>query len=38
MKFHLFMLPTVGRRNELEQGMAGLQNDLYQRMLGEIEE
>ena len=38
MKFHLFMLPTVGRRHELEQGMAGLRDDLYQRMLGEIDE
>ena len=38
MKFHLFMLPTIGRRHELEQGMAGLRDDLYQRMLGEIDE
>ncbi len=38
MKFHLFMLPTIGRRHELEQGMAGLRDDLYQRMLGEIDD
>ncbi len=38
MKFHLFMLPTMGRRHELEQGMAGLGADLYQRMLSEIDE
>jgi len=38
VKFHLFMLPTIGRRHELEQGMAGLRDDLYQRMLGEIDE
>ena len=38
MKFHLFMLPTIGRRHELEQGMAGLRDDLYQRMLSEIDE
>ena len=36
MKFHLFMLPTIGRRHELEQGMAGLRDDLYQRMLNEL--
>ena len=28
MKFHLFMLPTIRRRHELEQGMAGLRDDL----------
>ena len=38
MRFHLFMLPTVGRRRELEQGMAGTREDLYQRMLLEIGE
>ena len=38
MKFHIFMLPTIGRKHELEQGMAGLRDDLYQRMLGEIDE
>ena len=32
------MLPTIGRRHELEQGMAGLRADLYQRMLSEIDE
>ncbi len=38
MKFHLFMLPTVGRRQELQRGMAGLRDDLYQWTLTEIEE
>ena len=36
MKFGLFMYRTVGRRNELEQGMAGRKPELYQRMLSEI--
>jgi alkanesulfonate monooxygenase SsuD/methylene tetrahydromethanopterin reductase-like flavin-dependent oxidoreductase (luciferase family) len=38
MKFHIFMLPTIGRRPELEAGMAGTRDDLYQRMLHEISE
>ena len=38
MKFHLFMPPTAGRRHVLEQGMAGAQDDLYQRMLREVGE
>jgi alkanesulfonate monooxygenase SsuD/methylene tetrahydromethanopterin reductase-like flavin-dependent oxidoreductase (luciferase family) len=36
MKFDLFMYCTMGRRHELEAGLAGLDNDLYQRMLTEI--
>ncbi len=36
MKFGLFMYCTVGRRNELERGMAGRKPELYQRMLSEI--
>ena len=32
------MLPTIGRRHKLEQGMAGLRADLHQRMLSEIDE
>jgi alkanesulfonate monooxygenase SsuD/methylene tetrahydromethanopterin reductase-like flavin-dependent oxidoreductase (luciferase family) len=36
MQFGLFMYCTVGRRSELEAGMAGVQNRLYQRMLDEI--
>ena len=36
MKFGLFMYCTIGRRNELEQGMAGRKPELYQRMLSEI--
>ena len=38
MKFDLFMYCTVGRRHELESGLAGLNNDYYQRMLNEISE
>lgn len=38
MKFHLFIYGTVGRRHEIEQGMAGQRDDLYQRMLDEIAE
>jgi len=36
--FSLFMYCTVGRRAELEAGLAGQRNDLYQRMLDEIAE
>ena len=36
MDFNLFMYCTIGRRDELEAGSAGLRNDLYQRMLAEI--
>ena len=36
MKFSLFMYCTIGRRSELEAGMAGQDNTLYQRMLDEI--
>src|ERR671937_402232 len=38
MKFHAFMYVTIGRRRELEQGMAGKNPVLYQRMLDEIGE
>jgi hypothetical protein len=38
MQFNLFMYCTVGRRAELEAGMAGQRNELYQRMLDEIAE
>jgi hypothetical protein len=38
MRFSLFMYCTVGRRAELEAGMAGRNPELYQRMLGEIAE
>ena len=38
MDFNLFMYCTVGRRAELEAGMAGQRNDLYDRMLDEIAE
>lgn len=36
MKVSLFYLPSVGSRPEIEQGMAGLKGDLYQRMLEEV--
>lgn len=36
MKFHLMQTGVVGRRHEIEQGMAGQRNDLYQRFLEEI--
>lgn len=38
MRFNLFMYCTVGRRRELEAGMAGRRPELYQRMLDEIAE
>jgi alkanesulfonate monooxygenase SsuD/methylene tetrahydromethanopterin reductase-like flavin-dependent oxidoreductase (luciferase family) len=38
MKASLFYLPSIGSREEIEQGMAGLRRDLYQRMLAEIKE
>ncbi len=38
MDFHLFMYATIGRRDELEAGMAGQRPELYQRMLDEIAE
>jgi len=36
MDFHAFMYVTIGRRRELERGMAGKDPVLYQRMLDEI--
>jgi alkanesulfonate monooxygenase SsuD/methylene tetrahydromethanopterin reductase-like flavin-dependent oxidoreductase (luciferase family) len=38
MKVSLFYLPTIGSRAEIEQGLAGLREDLYQRMLAELSE
>lgn len=38
MKTSLFYLPSIGSREEIERGMAGLRPDLYQRMLAEIKE
>ena len=38
MDFNLFMYCTIGRRAELEAGMAGRKPELYQRMLSEIAE
>lgn len=36
MKFHLLQPGMIGRREEIEQGMAGQRADLYQRYLAEI--
>ena len=38
MKFGLFVYCTIGRRAELEAGMAGVKPELYQRMLDELAE
>jgi alkanesulfonate monooxygenase SsuD/methylene tetrahydromethanopterin reductase-like flavin-dependent oxidoreductase (luciferase family) len=38
MQFHLFIYATLGRRHELEAGMAGQRPELYQRMLDEVAE
>lgn len=36
MKFHLMQTGVVGRRAEIEAGMAGQRKDLYQRFLAEV--
>ena len=38
MQFHIFIYATLGRRRELEAGMAGKRPELYQRMLDEVAE
>jgi len=38
MQVSVFYLPSIGSRAEVEQGMAGLRTDLYQRMLEELRE
>ncbi len=38
MKVSVFYLPSIGSRAEIEKGMAGLRNDLYQQMLQELTE
>jgi alkanesulfonate monooxygenase SsuD/methylene tetrahydromethanopterin reductase-like flavin-dependent oxidoreductase (luciferase family) len=38
MQVSVFYLPSIGSRAEMEQGMAGLREDLYQRMLLELRE
>src|SRR5437667_434789 len=38
MKASLFYLPSIGSRAEIEQGMAGMNPDFYQRMLKELTE
>ena len=36
MDFNLFMYCTIGRRHELEAGMAGRKPELFQRMLNAV--
>jgi alkanesulfonate monooxygenase SsuD/methylene tetrahydromethanopterin reductase-like flavin-dependent oxidoreductase (luciferase family) len=36
MKVSLFYLPSIGSRADIEQGMAGMRGDLYDRMLHEV--
>ncbi len=36
MKVSLFYLPSIGSRADIEQGMAGMRGDLYDRMLREV--
>ena len=38
MKASLFYLPSIGSRAEIEQGMAGMKPEFYQRMLKELSE
>src|SRR5882757_9772901 len=38
MRFHLMQTGVVGRRQEIEAGMAGQRRDLYQRFLSEVKD
>ncbi|HEY8838940.1 MAG TPA: hypothetical protein VIO16_14940 [Dehalococcoidia bacterium] len=38
MPVSVFYLPSIGSREEIERGMAGLRRDLYQQMLAEVKE
>ena len=38
MEVGAFYLPSVGRKEDIEAGMAGKRTDLYQQMLGELTE
>jgi alkanesulfonate monooxygenase SsuD/methylene tetrahydromethanopterin reductase-like flavin-dependent oxidoreductase (luciferase family) len=38
VKTSLFYLPSIGSREQIERGMAGLRPDLYQQMLAELKE
>src|SRR5437868_13521807 len=38
MKASLFYLPSIGSRAEIDAGMAGMNPQFYQRMLGELRE
>ena len=38
MQVSLFYLPSLGPRREIERGMAGLREDLYQQMLSDLKD
>ena len=38
MQVSLFYLPSLGPRREIEKGMAGLREDLYQQMLSDLKD
>jgi hypothetical protein len=38
MEIGVFHLPTIGDRQQLEQGMAGSRTDLYQTMIANLAE
>jgi alkanesulfonate monooxygenase SsuD/methylene tetrahydromethanopterin reductase-like flavin-dependent oxidoreductase (luciferase family) len=38
MQTSVFYLPSIGSREDMERGMAGLREDLYQQMLAELKE
>jgi alkanesulfonate monooxygenase SsuD/methylene tetrahydromethanopterin reductase-like flavin-dependent oxidoreductase (luciferase family) len=38
LQVSVFYLPSIGSREEIEKGMAGLREELYQRMLEELRE
>ena len=38
MQVSVFYLPSIGSRDEIEAGMAGAREDLYQKMLAELKE
>jgi alkanesulfonate monooxygenase SsuD/methylene tetrahydromethanopterin reductase-like flavin-dependent oxidoreductase (luciferase family) len=38
MRTSVFYLPSIGSREEIEEGLAGLRPELYQRMLAELSE
>ncbi|MHB8574037.1 MAG: LLM class flavin-dependent oxidoreductase [Dehalococcoidia bacterium] len=38
MQVSVFYLPSIGSRDEIERGMAGMREDLYQQMLAELKQ